>query len=363
MFDTRISETADTRVVSLEPTWDCQTPLNLNDSELRPEMTEAPNAGQRLSPSEALFAVTRAEVGDFVRFLDSHLDFTSPTLKCLLEGHVDSKPHHQSLEAFERYMEEQYLRHADTGNPLHHMSIWTTRGTLAKYRLFDLHSRLSELDMQQRTPSQHDAATTHALQFVQANTLLLASHLTKKRFHWFHDIYFPFPGYLQIVQNLRRRPNSRFTRQGWDVMSENYMAWFETTVQNKTGTAIFRVFGRLILQAWEGCSRAYREATGSDAVPAIVASIQTILADESEAATAANPVDPHATMDNNFFKFGAVGTPSTTLPPASTFGVEMGGLSFGGELMSYSLAGQNIFDAYTNQYWSNMGGPPGWGPF
>jgi hypothetical protein len=363
MFDTRISETADTHTVSLDPTWDCRVPLNLNDSELRLEMKEVPGAGQRLSPSEAFFSITRAEVGDFVRFLESHLDFTSPPLKRLIDGHSDSKPYHVSIDCFERYMEDQYLRQADTGNPLHYMSIWTVRGTLAKYRLFEHHSRFADLDMLQRTTSQHDAATTHALQFLQANTYLLASPLTKKRFHWFHDVYFPFPGYMQIVQDLRRRPDSRFVRQGWNVMSENYMAWFDTTVRNETGTAIFRIFGRLILQAWEGCSKAYQQATGSEATPTIVTSIRTIMAEQSEVATMAGLANQQTSMDNDLFNFGAIRTLSTTMLPAESYDTDPGGLNFGGGSTSFSPAGQSIFNTYTNQYWCHMGAPPGWGLF
>jgi len=59
LFDTRIGETANSKTTTLDPTWDCKIPLNVNDSDLRPEM-KGPPAIQGKS-TEAPFAIVRSK--------------------------------------------------------------------------------------------------------------------------------------------------------------------------------------------------------------------------------------------------------------------------------------------------------------
>jgi hypothetical protein len=54
IFDSRIGELAACNAVALTPTWDCELPLNTNDTDLRPEMKETPDAQEK--PSDAIFA-------------------------------------------------------------------------------------------------------------------------------------------------------------------------------------------------------------------------------------------------------------------------------------------------------------------
>ena len=79
LFDTRIGEVASSKTTTLDPTWDCKIPLNVNDSDLRPEMKDPP--ANQANPTEALFAVVRSELGEFIRHSVFHLDFSSPALK------------------------------------------------------------------------------------------------------------------------------------------------------------------------------------------------------------------------------------------------------------------------------------------
>lgn len=120
LLDTRINELADYKTVALEPTWDCRIPLNVNDSDLRPEITEPPSA--QGTSSEALFVVVRSEVGEFVRRSRVRLGFASlPVAKdaAQTEG--------SKLDALEKRIEDKYLRFCNPENPLHYMTVWTDR--------------------------------------------------------------------------------------------------------------------------------------------------------------------------------------------------------------------------------------------
>ena len=79
LFDSRICELASCKPVTLDPTWDCKIPLNVNDSDLRPEMKVPPFIQGKTT--EALFTVVRSDIGDYIRQTEFNLNFSAPALK------------------------------------------------------------------------------------------------------------------------------------------------------------------------------------------------------------------------------------------------------------------------------------------
>ncbi|EPE30560.1 Zn2/Cys6 DNA-binding protein [Glarea lozoyensis ATCC 20868] len=236
LFDTRIGElTSSTNFVKvLAPGWDCEVPLNVNDTQLRPEMRvrliiECPS-------SEALFAVVLSKLGDFVRHTTFNNGVPVP---------ATSLPRTSELANLETSIKNEYLRFCDPENPLHYLTIWTTRAYISKCHLAEHHFRT--LSKQPITPQTEHLATTHALHMVEADTHLMTSPLTKK-FLWHIKSHFPFPAYIQIIQHLKWQPLGVLSGRAWEVMSANYEARFEFLFAEQR---IFRVFAGIVLQAWE----------------------------------------------------------------------------------------------------------------
>ena len=251
LFDARISEMTEFRVGLLVPTWDCKPPSNTNDFDLRTEMTIAPEAHG--ATSEALFAVVRSEFGDFTRHCGFHLDFINPALKSITRGHSSSSPEVDEFAPFERMIEQKYLRYCDPQNPLHYVTIWWARGQLAKSRFIKDLSESSKA-IAQRTDAQRDATISHALTMLECDTKLISSELITG-FRWLIYLNFPFPAYVHIVQDLRRRPMSDLAHTYWNIMSENCTARF-TDIENRDnpierkGNPFFKIFAAVVLQAW-----------------------------------------------------------------------------------------------------------------
>ena len=156
LFDARIGELADGKTATLLPTWDCRTPLNVNDSELRAEMKVPPANQSR--PTEALFAVVRSVMGEFIRHTNFHLDFTNPALKPIDKTkQYNSSSEKSEILELEQLAQEKYLRFCDEENPLHFMTIWTVRGYLARYRLVEFYSQCST-EAAHPTEARRDAA-------------------------------------------------------------------------------------------------------------------------------------------------------------------------------------------------------------
>ena len=358
LFDSRISEIADCRPVTLNPTWDCKIPLNVNDSELRPEMKRPP-AIQGKS-TEALFTVVRSELGEFLRHTEFYLDFSCPALKPLVP-HLPNSPAPEAGELFklEEMIEAQYLKFCDPGNPIHFMTAWTTRAYLAKCHLLEQQLRYSSSSVR-RTEAQQNVATSYALRMLECDTKVMASALTK-RFLWMNQSYFPFPAYIQIVQDLKMRPIMEQARYAWEAMSDNYEAWFGSHVY-QDNSPFFRLFAKVVLQAWDACEAASTQLNGDLTPPRIVSSIRHTLMQKAQQAQNADTGQPEITMATSIDDFPtAISPPHRSLP--YSIGMQEGLAMMGSDTFS-GIPGQFSLGAHVDQLdWTAFGGQPGWGGF
>ena len=243
MFDSRVSELASSKDTILIPTWNCKVPLNVNDTDLRPEMKQKPVQGKS---TDALFFVVRSELAEFTRHADFHLEFTQPTLKAVAREAV-AAPAGRSLDSFERMMEEEYLRFCDPDIPLHYLTIWATRQYLSRCRLFEHYARYCDAHTTQPEAAR-DAAVLHAAIILECDHKIFSSPLTKG-YVWMFHMYFPAPAYIYILQELRKRPASQHAERAWTAMSDDYM--FRHLYSHKGGNPMFRIFSKMIFQAWD----------------------------------------------------------------------------------------------------------------
>ncbi|KAE8136518.1 hypothetical protein BDV38DRAFT_284003 [Aspergillus pseudotamarii] len=267
-FDNRISEMSDHKTTMLIPTWDCRAPLNVNDFDIRPEMTVLPQSHDE--PTEALFTVVRSQVGDFMRHSAFHLDFTNPSLKAIIrDSPHGAGPEGERMIAFEKTIENRYLRSCNPENPLHFMTIWTTRGQLAKNRLLGHYLKYSSM---QQTDEQRDIAISYALNIIECDTKLMTSPLTKG-YRWLIDFHFPFPAYIYILKDLRKRPTLEHADRIWRTISNDWEARFKDM---QKVNPFLDFFVKLVLEAWEAREAVFRQIKKPLQLPGIVLGIQQV---------------------------------------------------------------------------------------
>jgi hypothetical protein len=295
IFDNRVCEMPNYKTATLAPTWTCTIPQNLNDFELLPETKHLPPV--HATPTEAVFVVLRSELSDFVRHCAFHLDFVDPLLTTFAHAKNAAKGigplGHRELLDFQQRVEAKTLALCDPANPLHFMTIWTTRGYLARQLLLEHCSRQSkQQQQQQQQQTQPDTTTTtttpnpgitHALRMLECDTILLSSPLTRP-YRWHIHFHFPFLAYLYIVQHLRKRPampaaadlterrqRQQHDRAAWEAMSDNFEAHPSMAATVYCESPFYMLFSRVVLQAWEVQAR---EWGGGEEVPRIVVSIR-----------------------------------------------------------------------------------------
>ncbi|KAK5100732.1 hypothetical protein LTR24_000878 [Lithohypha guttulata] len=336
LFDTRICEMAVHRSLMLTPTWDCKPPLNVNDFDLRPEMKGPPTV--QVQPTEALFAVVRSEMGEFVRHSAFHLDLISPALKNVAKNiHNGPIPDGGELVTLEKAMEDNYLKYCNLENPLHFMTCCMTRSYLAKNRLIEHYSRSSTRD----TDAQRDAALSLALEMLQCDTQLMTSPLTKG-YHWYIHFHFPFPAYIHITQDLRRRPASGYTERAWEIINDN----FEARFQPEHDLHFFKIYAAIVIQGW----KPPEQAENTSAPPRVVSELKRRLAQMTQEEQIANTAQADDVVGMN------IDDVLMSMPMPMDFGSHgmaygMGGQGYEGwGIGAYSsMQGQMPIDMNTNQ--------------
>jgi hypothetical protein len=258
---------------------------------------KAPPAAHE-KPTEAIFAVVRSELGDFARHSALHLDFTNPSLKGIAR---DSRHGlvvtHDEMVSVERTIESKHLQFCNPENPLHFMTIWTTRGYLAKVRLLEHYSRYSSV---QQTDTQRDAATSYALEMLESDTKLIKSPLIRG-FLWFFHFHFPMPAYNHLLQDLGKRPMQEQAETSWRVMSDNYYARFRNVNQ---GNAFSDYLSRAILEAWEAREAAFQQLDTPLEPPQIVSDIRQKVTHMSPNAPKSTSRPPGGALDMNIDDLG-----------------------------------------------------------
>lgn len=260
LFDSRVNDVANASSSLQIPTWDCRLPLNVNDSELRPDMTEQPAPHDKLS--DCCFPFVRSVLGDSVRHLDFHIDLINPRLKRISKGGKGKLPDVQSLE---RALEERFLGHCLEEHPLQSLAMWSTRAQLARYRVLELYWQKA----QPAHGEQHDwaaAATRAALAQLECDTKTMKAHLMK-RHHWFLRHSFPLPAYTHILGDLKTPSREGAAHELWNALNENFVARFSS--ENASSTLQLRAVGGAIMEAWKKL-KPLREGLADFSVPELV---------------------------------------------------------------------------------------------
>ncbi len=263
---------SDHLAATLVPTWDCNIPSNINDSDLSPEMKVLPVA--QLVPTESLFVVIRSKLGDYARKSRFYLDLINPALKHLTTVKGEGSEDVSEVDAMEREIEEQFISYCDPENPLQLAVIWWGRYFIQRYRLLEYLTKIPHANADQ-VDDLRDRGSFYAIRMIEKDTLLVRSPALR-RFVWMFTFYFPFPAYMQLLKEIKHRPTCRYADEAFQVLSENFEArkgWMLTLKY----APIFKVFAKTITQAWEAREAVLGLSGSLGATPSIVVGIQETL--------------------------------------------------------------------------------------
>lgn len=327
-LDGYASQISGTGITIEQGTWDCKQPLNINDDQIWPGMTQPPK--EQKGATEMIFFLARAELATW------HLgSMASKTGKCplhatsSLDGREGAKV--DSVDELEASIETKYLRYCDIFNPLHTLLLMMARSYLNAARL---RTTLSSLRAGTASDEERREACHVAGRVIDTDSAAYANP-GLKRFMWHIKTFFQWDALICMLMSMTkpglftaaeletfwRRIEQVFKNHG-EVLQRNRM--LNTTV------------GRITIKAWDANPPSF--AASGD--PIFVQALRTLHAriDEKRRTRSGHGSNGMASNENT-----TLADPS----PSSDFEQNAGGMDFG-------LGNDFTFDSADFLFWDKL---------
>ena len=241
--DTRISEDHGTTPTVREAVFDTRLPLNINDDDIFPGMTQTliPRHGW----TDMTHTLLRFEISYTLRRINHRLpEFGSPEST----GNVLSVDEKRGLiEKCNHRLESEYLSHCNMEDPLSRITANTSRLMLAKMWLM-VYLPISGDDLGKDL----SPATTYKL-FLKSIEVIEYSHLLGRepsttRRSWVTRLYFEWQAVRFILRELRVKARDQLADRSWKAVESISQDWDLLIAESKEG-AVWRPLQKLLVEA------------------------------------------------------------------------------------------------------------------
>ncbi|KAF7587653.1 hypothetical protein BBP40_006909 [Aspergillus hancockii] len=204
-----------------EANYNTKLPLNINDADLSPESTEAPE--ERDNFTEMTFCIARCEM---------------TATHCQIFSSGSSLPFEKQLRALEHLHtrpEERYLRFCDVSVPIQWVTATIIRLAMARLWLVAHLPQMSTGELIPGTPGYERLFQT-AIEVVEFAYLLEVDERTA-RWSWLFEAYMQWHAVAFVLSELCTRPQSPETYRAWKVVEQAYLGWKEKDIRQRGGDA------------------------------------------------------------------------------------------------------------------------------
>ncbi|KAJ5171586.1 uncharacterized protein N7500_004369 [Penicillium coprophilum] len=229
-LDGYVGQTSGTGISLSPDSWDTKQPLNINDDQIFPGMTEPPH--DRRGASEMIFAclgwswVKLKEKGGTIQFRDP-------------------EDIERLIDEVEDIIETKFLRYCDILNPLHFLTTGVMRSAICAVRL---RARTPLLMQETITDAQRRQLCTLAEKVLDTSSAIFSNPATQK-FRWQMQAFFLWDSLLCILRSIAKvgfySPSE--LDDAWKRVSEVY-ANHEALVQGRR--TLYVTIAKVTLKAW-----------------------------------------------------------------------------------------------------------------
>ncbi|GKZ31842.1 transcription factor vrtR1 [Aspergillus brasiliensis] len=237
-LDSYAGQTSGTGISISPDSWDTKQPLNINDDQLFPGMTEPPQ-NQR-GASEMIFCLARMELSNF---------YTRTGVKLKGDGGIiefrDSEDIERLIDEVEDLIETKYLRYCDIMDPLHFLTTGVMRSAISAVRL---RARMPLLKQENITHTQRRHLCALAEKVLDTSKAMYSNPATQK-FRWQMQAFFVWDSFLCVLRSIAKigfySPSE--LDAAWKRVSEVY-ANHEALVQGRR--TLYVTIANVTLKAW-----------------------------------------------------------------------------------------------------------------
>ncbi|RAK87868.1 hypothetical protein BO79DRAFT_22679 [Aspergillus costaricaensis CBS 115574] len=225
--------------ISLPPdSWDTKQPLNINDDQIFPGMTEPPR--DQRGASEMIFCLSRMELSNFYTRTGVKLKENMGTIQFR-----DPEDIERLIDEVEDLIEMRFLRYCDIMNPLHLLTTGIMRSAISAVRL---RARMPLLKQETITDTQRRHLCTLAEKVLDTSSAIYNNPATRK-FRWQMQAFFLWDSLLCILRSIAKvgfySPSE--LDAAWRRVSEVYVN-HEALAQGRRN--LYVTIAKVTLKAW-----------------------------------------------------------------------------------------------------------------
>ncbi|KAK8177999.1 fungal-specific transcription factor domain-containing protein [Phyllosticta citrichinensis] len=244
-LEVRTSELAGGSISPLLQTrWDTSLPLNVNDSELNPDMKQLPP--EHNGPTEMFFCLLRYKMG---RFMRQHRHIFFSDFQLVPEGDDSLAERDRAIDEFEQMLETKFLRHCDPSVPLHYLTAIVARCALCIVRLLAHHPRQYTDKGKSLPQSEKDLLFATSLKTIELDNLAHGD-TSLQRFLWHLDAYYQWDAliYLVIALRFRNHVEDKEIEKAWYQVNKTLE--YHSQIVSDPDNPLHSAVGSLVAKAW-----------------------------------------------------------------------------------------------------------------
>ncbi len=247
------------------PRYDSKRPLNVNDSDLSPNMSALPSEHE--GPTEMIFCGSRTEIGIFLRNTKTDSKWMDTGLDKIPVDKKDSQ-----LDEMQTLLERKYLRFCDPSVPLHFFTKLMGDSTIMALRLMARHPRKYPQGGLEMPAKERDKVFWISMHVLELYNLSISTE-SIQRFLWNVNVQFQWHAFIIIANELQLRPEDDHTRDAWSKVEKLFE--YNPDVIVNTDTPLHKAASRLILRAWSIRQSRLRPSKIQLPTPKFIATLQS----------------------------------------------------------------------------------------
>lgn len=216
ILDLRSAEDQGTELTIAERTYDTQFPLNVNDADISPDMTDFPE--EQEGPTDMTFCLIRYEICALARKIHFATNGMAPCQSRSTEGERDE----MLMECYER-IEKKYLKSCgdkDT-DVLHWVAAMIARLIMAKMSLIIYQPMLLHSTGQELASGIRHRLFMASLEVVEY-TKILNSELRCRQWRWLFQTYAQWHAVAYLLLEVCRLPWTASLERAWIVLNATF---------------------------------------------------------------------------------------------------------------------------------------------
>ncbi|MCJ1249200.1 hypothetical protein MMC30_006423 [Trapelia coarctata] len=234
-----------------------KVPLNVNDSDLNPNMRELPV--EHAGPTEMMFCGVRYQVGVFLSSAPSKTQLGKPADVGLSNEAASLAKKDRLIGELEKTLEDKFLKYCDPVLPLHFLSIIMARSAILVLWLRAHHPRQSIDNGASMTQEEREMMFTKSLKYLEYEAVGHTSKIAQQ-FRWHTVAHFQWHAIIYALSELRRRTMGEGVEKAWQLVGEVYKHHPEMLSEGKS--SLYGAVGNLAIKAWEARETEYMRLHG-----------------------------------------------------------------------------------------------------